>query len=49
MSETDMSKYEKKIVLRNIQMEDIDEIMKLWSRCFFRNGAVEAGAIRKSY
>ena len=35
MSDTDMSKYEKKIVLRNIQIKDIDEIMKLWSRCFF--------------
>ena len=34
MTESDMSKYEKKIEVRNIQLEDIDEIMKLWSRCF---------------
>ena len=34
MSETDMSKYEKKIVVRNIEREDIDEIMGLWSHCF---------------
>ncbi|MCQ6273945.1 bifunctional GNAT family N-acetyltransferase/carbon-nitrogen hydrolase family protein [Bacillus sp. V3B] len=34
MSETDMSKYEKKIIVRNIKMDDIDEIMKLWSQCF---------------
>ncbi len=34
MSETDMSKYEKKIIVRNIQMEDIADIMKLSSRCF---------------
>ena len=49
MSETDMSKYEKKIVLRNIQMKDIDEIMKLWSRCFFGMEPWKTGAIRKSY
>ncbi len=34
MSETDMSKYEKKIVVRNTRMEDINEIMALGSRCF---------------
>lgn len=34
MSETDISKYEKKIIVRNIRMEDIPDIMKLSSRCF---------------
>ncbi|WP_018662802.1 bifunctional GNAT family N-acetyltransferase/carbon-nitrogen hydrolase family protein [Heyndrickxia acidiproducens] len=34
MSEADMSKYEKKIIVRNIRMEDIDEIMEMWKKCF---------------
>ncbi|MED1202614.1 bifunctional GNAT family N-acetyltransferase/carbon-nitrogen hydrolase family protein [Heyndrickxia acidicola] len=34
MTEQDMSKYEKKITVRNTRMEDIDDIMKLWKRCF---------------
>lgn len=34
MSETDMSKYEKKIIVRNIRHNDIDDIMELWKRCF---------------
>lgn len=34
MSETDMSKYEKKIVVRNTRMEDIDEIIALGRKCF---------------
>ncbi|MFJ8265744.1 GNAT family N-acetyltransferase [Peribacillus asahii] len=34
MSETDLSKYEKKIIIRNIQIEDIDEIIELGKVCF---------------
>lgn len=34
MPDTDMSKYEKKIVIRNIRMEDIDEIIALGKLCF---------------
>lgn len=34
MSEPDMTKYEKKIIVRNTRMEDIHEIMALWNRCF---------------
>ncbi|MGZ4106186.1 MAG: GNAT family N-acetyltransferase [Tumebacillaceae bacterium] len=34
MSETDMSKYEKKILVRNTRMEDIEHIIALGRRCF---------------
>ena len=34
MSETNMSKYEKKIVVRNMRREDINEIIALGRRCF---------------
>ncbi|WP_066388484.1 bifunctional GNAT family N-acetyltransferase/carbon-nitrogen hydrolase family protein [Neobacillus mesonae] len=34
MSNTDMSKYEKKIIIRNIREEDIDEIIALGKVCF---------------
>jgi predicted amidohydrolase/ribosomal protein S18 acetylase RimI-like enzyme len=34
VSETDMSKYEKKIVVRNTRMEDIDVLIALCRRCF---------------
>ncbi|MEH7546013.1 bifunctional GNAT family N-acetyltransferase/carbon-nitrogen hydrolase family protein [Neobacillus vireti] len=34
MTETDVSKYEKKIIIRNIRMEDIDEIIALGKVCF---------------
>lgn len=34
MSDTDMSKYEKKIIIRNIRVEDIDAIMELGRVCF---------------
>ncbi|WCK56378.1 bifunctional GNAT family N-acetyltransferase/carbon-nitrogen hydrolase family protein [Aneurinibacillus sp. Ricciae_BoGa-3] len=34
MSETDMSKYEKKIVVRNTRMEDVEELVALCTRCF---------------
>ena len=34
MSETDMTKYEKKIIVRNTRIEDIDEIISLGKRCF---------------
>lgn len=34
VSDSDISKYEKKIVVRNICKEDIDDIMKLSARCF---------------
>jgi predicted amidohydrolase/ribosomal protein S18 acetylase RimI-like enzyme len=33
VSETDVSKYEKKIIIRNIRMEDIDAIIALGKRC----------------
>lgn len=34
MSETDMTKYEKKIIVRNTRKEDIDEIIALGKICF---------------
>ena len=34
MTETDMSKYEKKIIIRNIRIEDIDAIIALGRVCF---------------
>jgi predicted amidohydrolase/ribosomal protein S18 acetylase RimI-like enzyme len=34
MSEKDTSKYEKKIIVRNTRLEDIDDVMDLWNRCF---------------
>ncbi|GHI01479.1 bifunctional GNAT family N-acetyltransferase/carbon-nitrogen hydrolase family protein [Neobacillus kokaensis] len=34
MSNTDMSKYEKKIIIRNIRVEDIDNIIALGKICF---------------
>lgn len=37
MSEIDVSKFEKKIELRNIEFEDIDEILKLQQICFPNN------------
>lgn len=34
MPDTDMSKYEKKIIIRNIRLDDIDEIIALGKTCF---------------
>ncbi|GGH73795.1 putative amidohydrolase/ribosomal protein S18 acetylase RimI-like enzyme [Pullulanibacillus pueri] len=34
MAKLDISKYEKKMELRNIKMEDIDDILELQKRCF---------------
>lgn len=34
MPETDVSKFEKKIEVRNIRFEDIDDIMALSKKCF---------------
>ncbi|WP_278187299.1 MULTISPECIES: hypothetical protein [Bacillaceae] len=34
MPDTDMSKYEKKIIIRSIRLEDVDEIIALGKVCF---------------
>ncbi|GAE45205.1 carbon-nitrogen hydrolase [Mesobacillus boroniphilus JCM 21738] len=34
MSELDLSKFEKRMIIRNTKQEDIDEIIKMQNSCF---------------